>query len=239
MASVFGQTVRWCFRHSATDPRLPWDSRSEYSRMNGVLFSFETYSDTCDATFEMVRARYNRLHEAQDPAAACHFTFAHVLYHLSQCLLHHPFFLRQCLGSYKTKAPPSFLREAISKNRHHAVSITNILSAVHQHQTNIYPSFYGYAAIMAGVIHRLHMKHSESKDDAQTIECWKTCVAFLDQDSSFWPIYKRMVCHTSSYGVQQRCRKLSSTDHLPESRPERIRSRCFHSGDSIISLCWI
>lgn len=195
MASVLGCAVRWCFRHSSAGSHLPWDSRSEFARINGVLLSFETYSEASasDSTFEVILDRDFRLHDSRDRSMACHFVYSHVLYHVNQCLLHHPFLLRQHLRTYRAKIPPSFLRAAIRKSREHAISLTLILRALRQHGCNIHPSFYGYAAVIAGVIHRLHAKEPHPGSSAQSEEYWRACIAFLDQEPVYWESYKRMV----------------------------------------------
>ncbi|CAN9354537.1 unnamed protein product [Alternaria alternata] len=51
MVSTLGHIARWAFRQGASETRLPWDSRSEFSRINGMLLSFESYSDACDGNF--------------------------------------------------------------------------------------------------------------------------------------------------------------------------------------------
>ncbi|EEU33375.1 uncharacterized protein NECHADRAFT_89542 [Fusarium vanettenii 77-13-4] len=45
MASVLGRVTRWVFQHSISDSQMPWDSRSEFSRLAGILVNFESYSE--------------------------------------------------------------------------------------------------------------------------------------------------------------------------------------------------
>lgn len=193
MISALGSIVRWAFKHSAAETRLPWDSRSEFARVNGILLSFESYSDACNGSFADILDQHVFTNGSLDEAMTCHFTYSHIIYHVDQCLLHHPFLLRQHLGLCKVKVPVSFLRGAISKSREHAIHLSAILSTLQQRGCTVYPSFYGYAALLAGVIHRLHSRyqHAFAKQEAEAH--WESCLQFLDQEPVRWESYRRMV----------------------------------------------
>lgn len=192
--SALAHVIRWVFKPRATGSHLPWDSRSEFVRIQGILLSFESYSDACDGNFAEVLDRHFIFHGILDEGMACHFIYSHVVYHVNQCLLHHPFLLRQQLKALKVKVPVGFLRSAILKSREHAIQLTGILRILQQRGCRIHPSFYGYAAVVAGVIHRLHFTktlHSAAATEGE--DHWKACLAFLDQDHMRWESYKRMV----------------------------------------------
>lgn len=192
MVSVLGYIVRWAFKHSAAEPRLPWDSRSEFARINGILLSFESYSDACNGNFADILDQHVVCHGSLDEGTACHFAYSHILYHVNQCLLHHPFLLRQHLGSCKVKVPVGFLRGAVLKSREHAVHLSDILRILQQRGCKTYPSFYGYAAILAGVIHRLHSRSERTFEKQEAEARWELCLRFLDQEPVRWESYRRM-----------------------------------------------
>lgn len=193
MVSTLGQITRWVFHHSASEPRLPWDSRSEFARINGIITSFESYSDACDGNFSDILDQHFVSHGVLDENLASHFTFSHVVYHLNQCLLHHPFLLRQRLRSTKIKIPPGFLRAAVAKSREHATQISAILSIVQRRGCKTYPSFYGYAAVVAGMIHRLHSINYQSSKQDEASTHWQSCLRFLNEESVRWNSFERMV----------------------------------------------
>jgi hypothetical protein len=194
MVSALGCVVRWAFKHSRTKPYLPWDSRSEFSRINGILLSFESYSDACDGNFTDVLNQKFVINGVLDVRAASHFTYSHVIYHVNQLLLHHPFLLRQHLRAHGIKIPAGFCREAIRKSNEHASHLTAILRTLQQRGCTIHPSFYGYAAILAGQIHRLHFKDSDSLVRTEAKSQWEACLQFLDQEPMHWESYRTMVC---------------------------------------------
>jgi hypothetical protein len=198
MVSSFGDVTKWAFNHSTADSRLPWDPRSRFALINGMLTSFESYSEACDGNFAEIIDRDFVQERVLDERAACHLSCAHVFYHLNQCLLHHPFLLHQQLKTVKVKIPVNFLRDAISNSQKHAVHLTTILRVLQQRGCRTYPSIYGYAAGIAGLIHRLHTRASFCADKWAAQENWASCVSFLDQEPMHWESYRRIVCQTAN-----------------------------------------
>lgn len=194
MISVFGDVVKWAFRHGATDSRLPWDARSRFAQINGLLTSFESYSEACDGNFEEILERDFLFNGVLDERAASHFSCAHVHYHINQCLLHHPFLLRQHLKSSGVKIPVNFLRSALAKSQEHAIHLTAILHVLQQRGCRSYPSFFGYAAGLAGLIHRLHASISTGTEQWVAQANWTSCIQFLEQEPMRWESYRRIVC---------------------------------------------
>lgn len=129
-----------------------------------------------------------------DERAASHFSCAHVHYHINQCLLNHPFLLRRHLRSVKVKVPINFLRSALSKCQEHANHLTSILQTLQQHGCQSYPSFYGYAAGLAGLLHRLRSRQLIGTEQWVAEASWRSCIQFLDQEPMRWESYRRIVC---------------------------------------------
>ncbi|KAF2824423.1 hypothetical protein CC86DRAFT_420991 [Ophiobolus disseminans] len=192
MVSAFGDVVKWAFKHGAADTRLPWDARSRFAHINGILTSFESYSEACDGNFAEIIDRDFVFEGTLNERAASHFSVAHVLYHTNQCLLHHPFLLRQHLKSSEVKAPVNFLRGALSKSQEHAIHLTAILHVLQQRGCKTYPSFYGYAAGLAGLVHRLHARNSTGTERWVAEANWSSCVHFLEQEPVLWESYRRI-----------------------------------------------
>jgi hypothetical protein len=197
MVSAFGDVTNWAFKHSTADTRLPWDSRGRFARINSILASFESYSEACDGNFAEIIDR-DFVHEGVlDERTACHFSSAHVFYHVNQCLLHHPFLLRQHLKNIEVKVPVSFLRTAIAKSQQHATHLTTILTTLRQRNCRTFPSMYGYAAGLAGLINQLHARNSNGTERWVSEANWASCVQFLDQEPVHWESYRRIVCSKS------------------------------------------
>lgn len=203
MASVLGSVVRWALQQKPDETRLPWDCRSTFSRIRGALLSFESYTEATES-FDAFESALTHSFPSQDNtnfgATSCHFVFSHVLYHINQCLLFHPFLLRQRLKAHHTRIPPSFLREAICNSQEHAVFLTRILRRYLHHPGDTIPSFFGYAAVLAGGIHHLHSRAGASSVPGNPTELLAVCIQFLDQGPRGWESFRRMVCpHSISF----------------------------------------
>lgn len=190
MVSVFGDVVKWTFEHTTPEKHLPWSTASEYSRISGLLYSYESYAEDLHGNLS-----YRQTLNTNDipNIQSCHFVYAHVLYHVNQCLLHHPFLIRRQLRARNVKVPPSFLRTAIEKSKEHAIRLSTILTTLRLQGLRTFPSFYGYAATLAGFIHRLRYTDPNCYDSLAALGDWEACVQFLDQEPAIWDSYKRMV----------------------------------------------
>jgi hypothetical protein len=78
--SVFGDVVKWAFRHGTVETRLPWDARSQFAHIQGLLNSFESFSDACNGNFAKILKRDFVFQGKLDERAARHFSCAHVHY---------------------------------------------------------------------------------------------------------------------------------------------------------------
>jgi hypothetical protein len=220
MISVFGDVVKWAFRHGTVETRLPWDARSKFAHIQGLLNSFESYSDACDGNFAQILERDFVFQGKLDERAASHFSCAHVQYHINQCLLHHPFLLRQHLKSSKVKTPVNFLQSALARCQEHANHLTSILQTLQQHGCQSYPSFYGYAAGLAGAINRLHSRNPIGPEQWIAEANWRSCVQFLEQEPMRWESYRRIVCLA---GSKTSCQS-NQANRVIERSAERLRA---------------
>jgi hypothetical protein len=77
MASVLGRIVRLVFQQRSTETHFPWDSRSEFSRIYGILLSFETYSSGTGSfeSFETALCSEFGTQSKIDFSRGCHFIY--------------------------------------------------------------------------------------------------------------------------------------------------------------------
>lgn len=196
MASVLGSIVRFTFQLGSKQKFPPWDSRSEYARIYGVLLSFETLSDAVDHTSFTATLERDFLSngETLDNRKACHFVFSCVLYQLNHCLLHHPILLQQVLQSCNSKVPPSFRREAIKRSARHAKYLTVIFQSLKDHGCPKYLSFYSYCVMVSGTIHKLHAADRTTWDTSSSSNLYQSCMDLLNESSiARWQNNRRMV----------------------------------------------
>ncbi|KAH7064086.1 fungal-specific transcription factor domain-containing protein [Paraphoma chrysanthemicola] len=179
MASVLGRTIRYSLQQISSSSYNPWDSRSEYANIYGALLGFETFSNSRLEAFDFDNDFDARVAGRLDSAERGHFVFAHVLYHLNNCLLHHPFLLKHRFKTLKCSIPPTFLREAIGRSKQHAERLVSILKFVHRQKLPV-PSFFAFCAVTAGVIGKLHAVASNTYLPEGTASQVQSCLDFLD-----------------------------------------------------------
>jgi hypothetical protein len=201
MASVLGRVQRHIIIHqSSNDPFPPWDSRSEFAAIYSTLLNFEAQSDISSRQQSFADALDRYVVDGDDPsdepsrdfATAGHLVFANVLYHMNQCLLHHPFLLRKRLDSCKTKISPSFYREGLRRSLEHAYQLTMTLRTV-QRANFTFTSFYAYAMCVAGTIHKLFMHHDDEWTSRTAGQLFGYVAEFLDAGQGNWGHYSRTV----------------------------------------------
>ncbi|ETI26971.1 hypothetical protein G647_10070 [Cladophialophora carrionii CBS 160.54] len=167
MASALGRFIRFSLKRTLNKSQVVWNPRSKYYEVHSILLFYESQSRyTFTPVAEAIRQRttFNGL---VAPSQISHIVFAHALYHLNQTLLNHPFILYRFFHSYTAPIPLSFAEEALQRCRKHATSLLELLTDLEQYGPFSHPSFYGYCAMAAGLIHRLYEK-SEDPHIAET-----------------------------------------------------------------------
>ena len=195
MASALGRVERHTLQHQSGNDRFPpWDSRSDFAAIYSTLLNFEAHSDITRVSFSTTIRRYVRQNGTLDHQGAGHFVFSNILYHMNQCLLHHPFLLRKRLEPRKSRISPSFLREALRRSREHAYQLTVSLRIV-QKQGLTLSSFYAYATMVAGSIHQLFVNHCDELLQKSAQQMLEYSLEFLDKGQGTWDHYPRVVSH--------------------------------------------
>lgn len=197
MASVLGRIERHSLQHQSSKDRFPpWDSRSDFAAIYSMLLNFEAHSEITRVSFSSSIGRYAGPEGLHDHPAAGHLAFSTVMYHMNQCLLHHPFLLRQRLESCKGRYSPSFLREALRRSLEHAYQLSATLRVVQKQGFNL-SSFYAYAMMVAGTIQRLFMHHDDEWTRKTAHQFFDYSLEFLDSGKGVWEHYSRIVCRPS------------------------------------------
>lgn len=186
MASALGQVQRHILQHRGSiDPFPPWDSRSDFADINSMLLNFEAQSDITRLSFSTALEQFIGPTGTRNHPAAGHLVFSNMLYHMNQCLLHHPFLLRKRLESCKTKISLTFLGEALRRGLEHANQLTAVLRTV-QNQGFTISSFFSYAMMVAGTIHKLFTYHDNEWTRRTARQLYEQSVEFFDGGKVIW-----------------------------------------------------
>ena len=131
--------------------RPPWDSDSDFAWILSDLLYLENILDISTPLDGLIQGcTLATGHIDQHRAAP--LLFSRLLFHLTYCLLHHPFLLRKRMASGAGMPPDSFLKRAFVMARDHSMSLLNLLNELLRLNLSSQTSFYGYCAVVAGTI---------------------------------------------------------------------------------------
>ena len=196
--SILGRCTRMItFHDREVDDLPPWDLGSEYVSLNSALLLLESrlqistqpISDVINAT----RCQDGTVNHQ----VAGHGIFAHTVFHLSYCLLNHPFLLRIQLRKLKIKAPSRFLYLAFQRSCDHARNLVKVLRDAEEAGGHLGASFYAYATCVAGGILLLNQHaelHNQAARYSELMSATQMAIDILEKLGSFWDHASKMVC---------------------------------------------
>ncbi|KAM5356874.1 hypothetical protein ACJ41O_003520 [Fusarium nematophilum] len=163
---------------------LPWSSTSPYAAISSTLLQLEHCFGINEDPKETLKRRCY-VEGSIDQHLAGPFIYSKALFHLSYCLLHHPFLIQQRLQQLKQKAPPSFMKTAWRSCRTHAKSLVE-LKETKNHNVLVLTSLYGYCTMVAGTIHVLSMNDDNKSVREEGKEHYDSALDFLNELSCYW-----------------------------------------------------
>ncbi|TXC03125.1 hypothetical protein FocTR4_00015443 [Fusarium oxysporum f. sp. cubense] len=185
MASILGRVSHYVLHDTQTSQMgLPWSSTAPYATLSSALLQAEHYFGMNEDPAESLKQRCT-VDGVVDQLLAGSFIFAKAMFHLSHCLLHHPFLIQQRLQSGKQKAPSVFMKTAWEKCRTHAKSITNLLDMKNQNVL-ILTSIYGYCIMVAGTIHALSTNDERDHIRKESQRHYRAARESLQDLSCYW-----------------------------------------------------
>nr|RBQ96011.1 hypothetical protein FVER53263_08576 [Fusarium verticillioides] len=185
MASILGRVSHYVLHDTQTSHTgLPWSSTAPYATLSSALLQAEHYFGMNEDPTESLKQRCT-VDGVVDQLHASSFIFAKAMFHLSHCLLHHPFLIQQRLQSGKQKAPSVFMKTAWEKCRTHAKSITDLLDMKSQN-VPILTSIYGYCIMVAGTIHALSLNDERDHIRKESQKHYRAAMESLQDLSCYW-----------------------------------------------------
>ncbi|KAF4465222.1 hypothetical protein FALBO_7937 [Fusarium albosuccineum] len=190
VASALGRCARYVLHERETDDVLPWDSRSEFAAINSFLLLIEQHLQVEDLSVNEIITN-NRLADGSlDHQTVGHAIFARVVFHLSHCLLNHPFLLTLRLQKLKSKAPSSFLSRSFQTCSEHACKIPALLDQAQKAGCHVEASFYAYSTCLAGSVLSLFIHGGHANGRANRVqelsEPGQQCLNILKDMGAFW-----------------------------------------------------
>lgn len=185
LASALSQVAEYVLlENRASRPAPPWSPTSPYAAVVSNLMQLESLF----GINESVKGALERtcvVNGSIDQHLAGPLIYSRTLFHLCQCLLHHPFLLKQLIHRSQQRAPTSFLSRAWNTCRLHAAALTE-LTDVRNHDVVMLTSIYGYSTMMAGAIHVFSMHDQNPAVQEEAKGYYNNSIEFLRELSHFW-----------------------------------------------------
>lgn len=179
----------------------PWDSDSDHAAISSSLFNFEYQVGIHRPLQEALDMDGGFMDEIGGQSRE-HVVFYYALYHLTQCILNHPFLLRRRLLPYSSRVPPIFTYRAFNTCREHAQSLTSLLVDTHRRGFRLRASFLGYCALVAGTINSLHRYDLDFNIRLKSKEALEKIIEFLTRHSQYWNNAKLMLEELQKFNEQ-------------------------------------
>lgn len=189
MASIFGRCTRYLNRKTGIDCVPPWDTNSEFSSISSSLLLLESYSKIGSKPVSLIIMEHGRPDGSIDRQKLGHLIFAHTLFHLSYCILNHPFCLRLRLKRFGRKIPASFPMHALQQCREHAKQLLNILINAWECSHLAESSFSSYCLAIGGGLYSMifHFEHQKNPGAAaEALHMFRKSIDMLDGLASIW-----------------------------------------------------
>lgn len=187
MASALNRVSQYVLHENRySELGAPWSPSSPYTAISASLLQLEAHFALNESAADRIASQPAN----QEGTGA--FVYAKALFHLSHCLLHHPFLLQQRLQRLGEKAPLSFSRAAWDVCHTHAQALTR-LKRLRRSNVLMLPSLYGYCSMIAGTIHAIGMRDERPTVAQEAKEYFEQAIEFLQDVSRYWKHASLMV----------------------------------------------
>ena len=201
MTSTLGRCAQYALgeqeKHGPGGQYSPWNPNSKFSAIHSILLQLESDFSLSDGLNDKVRLNFSNVDRSIDQQRAAPFIFAHALFYLCQCLLYHPFLLKQRLENTNTKAPSSFVTQTLDGCRNAAEAMSRLIDAVKglgsAELSTFCDPFYGYCDMVAGTIHAIFLHSLDHSVVEASMASFESSIRSLTELSYFWKSSKHMV----------------------------------------------
>lgn len=168
----------------------PWNPRSKYSSLHSTILQHESELGLNEPLSGKIAMSCLAPDGSIDQHRAAPLAFAHALFYLCQCLLYHPFLLKQRLARVGQRVPQSFLNQTSHSCHLAATSLSRLIGDVKSLHTDVittsYDPFYGYLNMVAGVVHAIFMNSNDQSIRQTATASYQSSIQNLKDLSLYW-----------------------------------------------------
>ncbi|KAJ5176252.1 uncharacterized protein N7482_002129 [Penicillium canariense] len=203
LASVLGRTIK-CMMNEADKIEAPWHLESAYRAIcTDLEFLKELAVSNSPVLAAPGQARPPHEMQDRDREQIAHMVLSHTLYHLSHCILSHPYLLGLKMQSLsRSDMPPTWLEDTRATCLMHAGSVITVLVEAKAAGYMPVPSVYSYCILVASTIHALYLHSDDMAVGQSSAEYLKTSLEYLGEVSELWTYAQTMASALRSFAVQ-------------------------------------
>ncbi|KAJ5172449.1 hypothetical protein N7492_005042 [Penicillium capsulatum] len=220
LSSVLGRTVK-CMMNEGPRAEAPWQPHSQYS---AIYADLEYLKELAVKNGPVLAApdqpRSPKTMPDPDREQIAHMVLSHTLYHLSHCILGHPYLLSLKISKVsRANMPATWLEETRTTCLAHAGALITILVEAKAAGYMPVPSFYSYCILVASTVQGLYLYSEDVSTRETSAEYLQTSLQYLGDMSELWENAHIMASALKSFTSQ--CARCS--DILLHNEP-RIES---------------
>lgn len=179
-----------CILTASNNRTLPWNPRSKYSSIHSALLQLESELGLNESLSRKITQRFTSTDGTLDHHRAAPLVLAHAIFFLCQCLLYHPYLIKQRLARLGQRTPQSFLTQTLNSCRSAASSLSRLMDDVKslgvETLTPYYDPFYGYCTMVAGTIHTMFMNSGDPLVVETSTNAFDSSLQNLKELSYYW-----------------------------------------------------
>lgn len=186
MAHVLSKVSQYVLQQSHLRGRCrPWDVNSEQASIEADLLCLEGLQMHTWTTKQLLQ-RYQSADGQIDQHSAGAAVFSRTLFHLSYCLLYHPFLFRFRMQGLESIMPASFLARTFDAGWNHAKLMIEHISEARQAGVIAHTSFYCYCAAVACSTLGLHLHSDSGWRQTPSTHLLEQALSFVEDLSKYW-----------------------------------------------------
>ncbi|KAL2822117.1 fungal-specific transcription factor domain-containing protein [Aspergillus granulosus] len=171
-AALLGRTID-CMMNREERAVEPWKAASDYSTIHTSLEFLKQMADG---------------HSPDEPSGTdrtSHLVLSLTLYHLTHCILSHPFLLGVKRQTYQA-TPTAWIEAQIASCWSHALDLTTLVVDAKAAGYMLAPSFYSYCILVAGTVHAILLHGEDTPASERASKYLKTSFEYLSEISEMW-----------------------------------------------------
>ncbi|PTU24164.1 hypothetical protein P175DRAFT_0527619 [Aspergillus ochraceoroseus IBT 24754] len=184
-AALLGRTIDYMMNGEPNTVE-PWRRHSDYSIIYAGLELLKELAAKYGLTPTGACSPDKTQHQSERDQRG-HLFLCHTLYHLTHCILSHPFLLGVKGHTFQHLIiPRAWMQAQYNSCWDHACSLTTLIVEAKAAGYILAPSFCSYCILVAGTLHALHLHSGDAPTSQNASDHLKTSLDYLGEIAEMW-----------------------------------------------------